>query len=112
MVASFCGTTTVGTLTVNQNTTCGHATTTNITANKNLTLAQTGDALGGSSLHLRNRVNEVGAVFETTGVNLNDFIFKHPGGQRNIRLEGRGEHTAHGANTWQIGATLARQHSR
>ncbi|MEE9581211.1 MAG: hypothetical protein V3V74_07850, partial [Nitrosomonadaceae bacterium] len=72
---------------------------------KDLTLGQTGDFYGNTFLTLRNRSGENGAVFEITGsVNLVDFVFKHPGGQRNIRFEGRSEITYFGiAQEWQIG---------
>jgi hypothetical protein len=70
---------------------------------KNLTLGQYGDEFGNTYLHLRNRVGENGAIFETTGPKLVDFIFKYQTDQRNIRLEGRSEYGKLGANTWHIG---------
>ena len=95
---------TISTLTVNNDITCAHATNTNIIANKNLTLAPVGDESGGNNLHMRNRGNDSGAVFGTTGtVPLVDFIFKLIRGKRNIRLEGRTQFATHGATTWQIG---------
>ena len=97
----------IDTLTIQQDITCARATNTTISTNKNLTLKQTGDQLVNGALHLRNRINEASVAFETAIEQLVDFIFKHAGGQRNIRLEGRGQFVAHGANTWQIGGNFA-----
>jgi len=59
----------------------------------NATISQTGDALGGSSLELQNRVGSNGALLSTTGANdVADLGFKVPGvavPQANFRLEGR-----------------------
>ena len=102
---------TISTLTVNNDITCAHATSTSIVANKNLTLGQDGDVFGSTRLHLRNRSGESGTIFETTHptVTLVDFVFKHAGGQRVLRLEGRANASPlHGANTWKLGgAALA-----
>ena len=76
----------------------------NIIGNKNLTIGQAGDQFGNTYLHLRNRVGEAGVIYETTGIQVVDFIFKHNGGQKNIRLEGRSTGKL-GINTWHIGGT-------
>ena len=85
------GVVTISTLTLNNGITCAHATSTSIVANKNLTLGQDGDMSGGTRLHLRNRSGENGAIFETMDPvdTFVDFVFKHAGGQRVLRLEGR-----------------------
>jgi hypothetical protein len=75
-----------------------------IVGNQELTLGQQGDVFGNTFLRLRNRGGENGAIFETTGPSLVDFIFKHSAGQRNIRLEGRGNGKL-GENTWHIGGS-------
>ena len=82
---------TISSLTDNNDITCAHATTKGTLANKNLTLGQDGDVFGSTRLHLSNRSGEAGAIFETTDptVTLVDFVFKHAGGQRVLRLEGR-----------------------
>ena len=54
----------------------------------------------------RNRSGENGAIFETAHptVTLVDFVFKHAGGQRVLRLEGRANSSPlHGASTWKLG---------
>lgn len=63
------------------------------TAGTNATISQTGDALGGSSLELQNRLGSAGALLSTTGANdVADLGFKVPGvavPQANFRLEGQ-----------------------
>jgi hypothetical protein len=58
--------------------TIGDATSGTIRSAKELVLRQDGDIFGSSSLRLRNRTNENGAIFETLGgtANLVDFIFR------------------------------------
>ena len=97
---------TISSLTVNADVTCARATRTSIVANKNFTLGQDGDTFGSTCLHLRNRSGENGAIFETTHptVTLVDFVFKHAGGQRVLRLEGRANSSPlHSADTWKLG---------
>ncbi|MFZ2804067.1 MAG: hypothetical protein WA001_02485, partial [Patescibacteria group bacterium] len=56
-----------------------------------LVMAQTGDTLGGTSLHLQSRFGSTGAVFQqdNPALNLVDFGFKIPQEQSDFRLEGR-----------------------
>ena len=91
---------TISTLNTNNDIACNHASSTHIIANKNLTLGQDGDVFGATRLHLRNRSGENGAMFETThpAVTLVDFVFKHAGGQRVLRLEARANSSPH---TWR-----------
>ena len=70
------------------------------------TLGQDGDTFGATRLHLRNRSGENGAIFETAHptITLADFIFKHAGGQRMLRLEGRptqARYTAPTRGNWE-----------
>ncbi|MDD5005099.1 MAG: polymorphic toxin-type HINT domain-containing protein [Candidatus Omnitrophica bacterium] len=93
------------TLDVAGNIKVGSTSTGTIGATKELILKQDGDTYGSTYLKLHNRGGENGPIFEITGVNLVDFIFKHPGGQKNIRLEGRSSYCFLGtAQEWQFGA--------
>jgi len=88
---------TTGDITVKAGSTTGSATIT--TPTTELVFSQTGDTFGTSSLRLQNRNNANGAIFETVGLGLVDFIFKvDASNQRNIRYETRG-----GVNEFQIG---------
>jgi hypothetical protein len=55
-----------------------------------LTLAQTGDVFGATTLRLQNRNGLNGALFENNSLGLVDFGFKNTSAQRNIRFESRG----------------------
>jgi hypothetical protein len=89
---------TTGDITVKAGSTTGSAIIT--TPTTELVLSQTGDTFGTSSIRLQNRNNANGAIFETVGLGLVDFIFKTDAtNQRNIRYETRG-----GLNQFEIGA--------
>ena len=96
----------VGTLDVGATITCSDPTSTSIVSNKNLTLGQTGDEFGDTFLHIRNRNGENGVIFESTNANvpLIDITARMGNDvQRNIRLEGRPEHSVLEAPCWKIG---------
>jgi hypothetical protein len=78
-------------------------------SNPLLTLEVTGDEYGGTRMELLNRGGANGVRFtlvpDNPDIALIDFIFAHPGGSSNIRLEGRGVYAMLGtANEWQFGA--------
>jgi hypothetical protein len=80
------------------------------TAVGELLLQMSNDFFGGASMKITNRSNANGITFillpqDTTNIRLIDFILSHPGGSRNIRLEGRtGECHFGVAQEWQFGS--------
>jgi hypothetical protein len=66
---------------------------TNINTSGQFLVSMTGDEYGGFKFYGRNRTGENGCILELvpddSSIQLMDLILKHPGGQKNIRLEGR-----------------------
>ena len=85
----------------------GNATSGTVKATAELVMRQDGDVYGPSILRLRNRIDENGAIFETTdpAITLIDFIFKTASNQRNIRYESRPAMARTGNPSFHIGGT-------
>jgi hypothetical protein len=74
------------------------------TAGTELKLEQTGDALGGSRIYLRNRTGINGALFENTAIDLADLAFKgNTATTTTIRHEARGVQRIYNAPELQFG---------
>jgi hypothetical protein len=88
----------IGTTSPSYTLTFGTANST-ISGSTGMTIQETGDTYGAVSLSLQNRYGVNGAMFQNSGVDMVDFVFKGLSNQRNIRYENRSAYAPAGSLT-------------
>jgi hypothetical protein len=88
----------IGTTTPAYTLTFGTANST-ISGSTGITIQETGDTYGTVSLSMQNRFGVNGAMFQNSGVDMVDFVFKGLSNQRNVRYENRSQYAPAGTLT-------------